>query len=185
MRSALECCHKGWGESIIIGVAGAGQEISTRPFQLVTGRVWRGTVKTPCIGVCSTGIGDSVCRGCKRFTHEVIHWNGYTEEEKAHIIRRLDVLLSQVIYGKFAIDNPALLEQGLKHQHIRYDPIASPSTWLFTLLKAGATQIKDLTVFGCRVLPDWRGVSLPELRDTIDADFFTLSQVHYERYFRV
>lgn len=43
MRQALECCHKGWGECIIIGVAGAGEEISTRPFQLVTGRVWRGT----------------------------------------------------------------------------------------------------------------------------------------------
>ena len=43
MRAALECCHKGWGEPIIIGVAGAGQEISTRPFQLVTGRSWRGT----------------------------------------------------------------------------------------------------------------------------------------------
>ncbi len=43
MRDALECCHKGWGESTIIGVAGAGQEIATRPFQLVTGRVWRGT----------------------------------------------------------------------------------------------------------------------------------------------
>ena len=43
MRSALECCHKGWGQSIIIGVAPAGEEISTRPFQLVTGRAWRGT----------------------------------------------------------------------------------------------------------------------------------------------
>ena len=43
MRQALECCHRGWGESIIIGVGGAGQEIATRPFQLVTGRVWRGT----------------------------------------------------------------------------------------------------------------------------------------------
>ncbi len=43
MRQALECCHKGWGESVVIGVAGAGQEISTRPFQLVTGRVWRGS----------------------------------------------------------------------------------------------------------------------------------------------
>ena len=43
MRSALECCHRGWGESIIIGVAASGQEISTRPFQLVTGRVWRGS----------------------------------------------------------------------------------------------------------------------------------------------
>ena len=43
MRQALECCHRGWGQSIVIGVAGAGQEISTRPFQLVTGRVWKGT----------------------------------------------------------------------------------------------------------------------------------------------
>lgn len=43
MRAALECCHKGWGQSVIVGVAGAGQEISTRPFQLVTGRVWKGT----------------------------------------------------------------------------------------------------------------------------------------------
>merc|ERR1712226_474878 len=42
MRAALECCHKGWGESVIIGVAASGQEISTRPFQLVVGRVWRG-----------------------------------------------------------------------------------------------------------------------------------------------
>jgi len=43
MRQSLECCHKGWGESVIIGVAGAGQEIATRPFQLVTGRIWKGT----------------------------------------------------------------------------------------------------------------------------------------------
>ena len=43
MRQALECCHKGWGQSIVIGVAAAGQEISTRPFQLVTGRVWKGS----------------------------------------------------------------------------------------------------------------------------------------------
>ena len=43
MRSALECCHKGWGTSVIVGVAAAGTEISTRPFQLVTGRTWKGT----------------------------------------------------------------------------------------------------------------------------------------------
>ena len=43
MRAALECAHKGWGESVIIGVAAGGKEIATRPFQLVTGRVWRGT----------------------------------------------------------------------------------------------------------------------------------------------
>jgi S-(hydroxymethyl)glutathione dehydrogenase/alcohol dehydrogenase len=50
MRQALECCHKGWGESVIIGVAGSGEEISTRPFQLVTGRVWRGSAFGGCKG---------------------------------------------------------------------------------------------------------------------------------------
>mgnify|MGYP000317244378 CR=1 FL=1 len=50
VRIALEACHKGWGESVIVGVAGAGQEISTRPFQLVTGRVWRGTAFGGCKG---------------------------------------------------------------------------------------------------------------------------------------
>ena len=50
MRNALECCHKGWGESIIIGVAGSGQEIATRPFQLVTGRVWKGSAFGGCKG---------------------------------------------------------------------------------------------------------------------------------------
>jgi S-(hydroxymethyl)glutathione dehydrogenase/alcohol dehydrogenase len=50
MRQALECCHKGWGESIIIGVAASGVEISTRPFQLVTGRVWKGSAFGGCKG---------------------------------------------------------------------------------------------------------------------------------------
>lgn len=54
MRAALEACHKGWGESIIIGVAGSGQEISTRPFQLVTGRVWKGSAFGGMFGVYAT-----------------------------------------------------------------------------------------------------------------------------------
>ncbi len=53
------------------------------------------TVKTPCIGVCSTGIGDRVCRGCKRFAHEVIHWNSYSNEQKQLIEERLSQFLSQ------------------------------------------------------------------------------------------
>jgi S-(hydroxymethyl)glutathione dehydrogenase/alcohol dehydrogenase len=64
MRAALECCHKGWGESIIIGVAGAGQEISTRPFQLVTGRVWRGSAFGGVRGRTELpGMVDDVMRG--------------------------------------------------------------------------------------------------------------------------
>ena len=47
-------------------------------------------IRTPCIGVCSTGIGDAVCRGCKRFAHEVIDWNGYSQAQKEAIDARLD-----------------------------------------------------------------------------------------------
>ncbi len=54
-------------------------------------------VKTPCIGVCSTGIGDVVCRGCKRFAHEVIDWNGYTVEQHQLVVNRLDGFLKQVV----------------------------------------------------------------------------------------
>jgi predicted Fe-S protein YdhL (DUF1289 family) len=51
------------------------------------------TIKTPCVGLCSTVYGDLVCRGCKRFHHEVIHWNGYDEEKKRAVWLRLEQLL--------------------------------------------------------------------------------------------
>ena len=77
MRQALECCHKGWGTSIIIGVAPAGAEISTRPFQLVTGRNWRGTAFGGATGNTSSGhaatgsLLDAVHRPVR---HDVLSW---------------------------------------------------------------------------------------------------------------
>jgi S-(hydroxymethyl)glutathione dehydrogenase/alcohol dehydrogenase len=67
MRAALECCHKGWGESVIIGVAGAGEEISTRPFQLVTGRVWRGSAFGGACAVAANCPAMSNARSAARF----------------------------------------------------------------------------------------------------------------------
>ena len=60
-------------------------------------------VKTSCIGVCSTGIGDSVCRGCKRFSHEVIDWNSYSDDQKRVIDRRLAGFLSQCVSNKLRV----------------------------------------------------------------------------------
>ena len=80
MRSALECCHKGWGESIIVGVAGAGQEISTRPFQLVTGRVWRGTAFGGCKGKSQLpDMVDQYMDGSIRVDEFVTHTMGLEE----------------------------------------------------------------------------------------------------------
>lgn len=84
MRAALECCHKGWGESIIIGVAGAGQEISTRPFQLVTGRVWRGSAFGGVKGRSQLpGIVEQSMRGEIQLDPFVTHTMGLEDINKA------------------------------------------------------------------------------------------------------
>jgi len=141
------------------------------------------TVKTPCIGVCSTGIGDSVCRGCKRFTKEVIDWNGYSEDQKLAVMGRIEALLAQVVAAKLLILDEQLLKQGVELQQVRTGGKKNPYTWVFDLLKEGAGQIRDLSDYGCKLMPEWRDRPLVELRDAIDADFFTLSCAHYERYF--
>jgi S-(hydroxymethyl)glutathione dehydrogenase/alcohol dehydrogenase len=84
MRSALECCHKGWGESVIVGVAGAGQEISTRPFQLVTGRVWRGTAFGGCKGRSQLpGMVDQYMHGDIKVDEFITHTMGLEDINKA------------------------------------------------------------------------------------------------------
>jgi uncharacterized protein len=140
-------------------------------------------VRTPCIGVCSTGIGDSVCRGCKRFTHEVIAWNAYSDDQRRAINARLDSLLTQLIQPRVDVFNPEALRQQLELQRIRYNPDQSGYAWFMDLLKAGASQINDLKPFGCRLLPPWTEADLPQLKWVLDEEFFVLSQVHYERYF--
>lgn len=142
-------------------------------------------VPTPCIGVCSTGIGDVVCRGCKRYAHEVIAWNSYSDEQKALIHRRLDQLLTQIVAAKFTLLDAALLERQLKHQQIRYSMHKGPHVWIFELLRAGASQIRDCAQFGFLIEPGYRHFSLAALREQIDREFFVLSEAHYQRYIRV
>ena len=84
MRSALECCHKGWGQSIIIGVAGAGQEIRTRPFQLVTGRVWKGSAFGGVKGRTQLpGMVEQAMRGEIRIDPYITHRMGLEEINRA------------------------------------------------------------------------------------------------------
>lgn len=137
---------------------------------------------TPCIGVCSTGIGDAVCRGCKRFSHEVIHWNSYSEAQKRLIGARLDQLLGQIVAAKLTVFDTVLLETRLKEQRVRYSAHRDPAMWVFELLRAGARQIDDTRLFGFAVTDEYRSVALSELREQIDREFFILSEAHYERY---
>jgi len=139
-------------------------------------------VKTPCIGVCSTGIGDSVCRGCKRFSHEVIHWNSYTRAQKQIIDDRLSGFLAQCVRNALRVTDASLLRWQLDVQQVRYVETHDPHCWVFGLLKAGAQQIDVPEEFGFAVDIRYRHQSLLELREFIDQQFYALSEAHYQRY---
>ena len=141
------------------------------------------TIKTPCIGVCSTGIGDSVCRGCKRFAHEVIHWNSYSHEQKQLIDQRLEKFLAQIVATKLRVTNQNLLQWHLETQQIPYPQHKSVYLWAYELLRAGASQLGDLSVYGLMLDAQYRDADLRQLRLEIDSEFFILSQAHYDRYF--
>ena len=140
-------------------------------------------VKTPCIGVCSTGIGDAVCRGCKRFAHEVIHWNSYTEGQKQLIDQRLTLFLSQIVETRLRVVDQRLLRWQLDVQQIPYPAHKPASIWVYELLRAGASQVENPADFGLSVDAQYRGVSMPELKRQIDQESFILSEAHYQRYF--
>ncbi|MAZ88040.1 MAG: DUF1289 domain-containing protein [Cellvibrionaceae bacterium] len=140
-------------------------------------------VRTPCIGVCSTGIGDQVCRGCKRYAHEVVNWNAYSNEQRFVIAQRLEGFVAQVVSNKLLITDEARLLTAVKHQQINFKQEQNPYCWVFDLLKAGASQIVDLSVYGLERHADWTHTSLIQIKDAIDADYYTLSCAHYERYF--
>jgi predicted Fe-S protein YdhL (DUF1289 family) len=132
--------------------------------------------------VCSTGIGDAVCRGCKRFSHEVIDWNRYTPEQKRIIDRRLSGFLSQCVSNKLRVTDRPLLEWQLRVQQIRYNPDHDEYCWVYALIQAGANQIASTRDYGFEVDLRWREMPLKALWEVIDREFYTLSQAHYERY---
>ena len=139
-------------------------------------------VKTPCIGVCSTGSGDAVCRGCKRFCHEVIDWNSYSEEQKVVIDRRLSDFLSQCVSNKLRITDRALLQWQLRVQQVDYTEHHDEYCWVYSLLKAGSSQIERSADYGFEVDRRYADTPLTELREIIDQEFYILSEAHYQRY---
>ncbi|MGH1470257.1 MAG: DUF1289 domain-containing protein [Cellvibrionaceae bacterium] len=138
--------------------------------------------RTPCIGVCSTGIGDDVCRGCKRFEKEVIGWNGYTDIERQAVLDRLDSLLIQTMKSKFLIADVEKLNAQIRYQQIQFDDTKDPYCWLFQLLRYGAGQIDQLDNFGVVLNLEYHGRSLPELKAMIDQEFYDISCAYHQRY---
>jgi predicted Fe-S protein YdhL (DUF1289 family) len=140
------------------------------------------SIKTPCVGLCSTVYGDLVCRGCKRFHHEVIHWNGYDEGAKRAVWLRLEQLLVQVMVAKLEVFDAGRLREQLLQRKIRFVEQQSAYCWAYQLIARGARVIVNIEAYGIALLPEFRDWDLPQLRDAIDREFFILSEAHYERY---
>ena len=139
-------------------------------------------VKTPCVGVCSTVFGDQVCRGCKRFHHEVIEWNGYTDIQKETVWNRLESLKVLIMKSKIFIENQVLLQSKLDSLKISYYDKVDPYCWVFDLIKQASQSINDLSEFGLKPLFEPH-MELVELKRLIEEELFTLSDAHYQRYF--
>ena len=142
------------------------------------------SVKTPCIGVCSTVFGDEVCRGCKRFQNEVIDWNSYQDSQKIAVLSRLESLKTQIMESKISIVNKKLLQNQLDTLDIKYVIEDNPFCWVFDLLRQASQSIDSLQDFGV-VLKDGVENNLFELKKVIETELFSLSEAHFQRYFKI
>lgn len=138
-------------------------------------------VPTPCIGICSTTFGDTVCRGCKRYLHEIIDWNRYSDDQKRLIWVRLDSLPARVLPQYFRLEDPAKLAKGLRTLRIPHRPESPPWSQLLALLRSTAHQEPDLQAFG--VARHENSISLAQLRDDINQAIYQLAQASYDKDF--
>ncbi len=141
------------------------------------------TVITPCVGICSTSIAGSVCRGCKRFAHEVIRWNTYTDAERQIVWERLGGFRTTIVSSWLEVTDEQLLQQQLVKQKIKFNPNLNSYAWAYDLLRAGASQINDLEQYGLQLLPRAQGMSLAEINEAIEKEYLALSEAHFQRYF--
>lgn len=138
------------------------------------------SVPTPCVGICSTTYGDTVCRGCRRYLHEVIEWNRLSDAEKRLIWQRLDSLLLQIMPRYFEITDSDLLLRELRARRIPLREEATAWAWLHQLLKHMARQLNDLSPFGVKRV-DSSQQDFYSLREQINGELYTLASAYYER----
>ena len=141
------------------------------------------SVKTPCVGICSTVFGDEVCRGCKRFQHEIIQWNGYDDVAKRSVLNRLELLKVQIMESKIRITDESLLKAQLLEFKIKFEEDNNSLCWVFDLLRSGSQSIVSPTDFGFELI-DNSVSNLSELKKVMEEELFKLSEAHYQRYFK-
>ena len=138
---------------------------------------------TPCIGICSTTFGDDVCKGCKRFSHEITNWGKFSTDERAVVNSRLEQFKTTILEEKFTISDSELFESKMNEFSINFNSSLEPITWIFDLLRASSNKDLNVNDFGVEILPAFSDLSLVELRDLINQEMLQLSEAHYYKFF--
>ena len=136
---------------------------------------------TPCLGICSTTFVDEVCKGCKRFAHEIVGWTKYSEGEREIVNDRLEKFKIQILQHRFAVTDKNLFESMLEEKAINFNHSLDPLTWIFDLFRAAGSQTFDISNFGIKSLVQFNPKTI---RDEINNELLELSEVHHERYFK-
>ena len=136
---------------------------------------------TPCLGICTTTFGDEVCKGCKRFSHEIVSWTKYSIEEREIVNDRLEKFKVQILKDRFEVFDDKLLSKNLDQMGINFNHSLNPLTWIYDLFRAAGSQTFDLENFGIKILKNFDAV---KVRDEINRELLELSEVHHERYFK-
>ena len=136
---------------------------------------------TPCLGICSTTFGDEVCKGCKRFAHEIVSWTKYSQEEREIVNDRLEKFKIQILQHRFAITDKSLFESMLEEKAINFNHSLDPLTWIFDLFRAAGSQTFDISNFGIKSLVQFNPKTI---RDEINNELLELSEAHHDRYFK-
>ena len=136
---------------------------------------------TPCLGICSTTFGDDVCKGCKRFAHEIVSWTKYSLEEREIINDRLEKFKIKILQDRFKIIDANLLAARLEEKAINFNQSLDPLTWIFDLFRAAGSQEFDLRNYGIESLSHFNPKTI---KDDINNELLQLSEAHHERYFK-
>lgn len=143
--------------------------------------------RTPCIGICSTTYGDLVCRGCKRFAHEITGWNGYAAEQRAAVWRRLRELQAGATRHFIDVHDAALLEQSIGARMDATDadaPALCAYDWLRRRARVGDGLADMSERAGLRLRAPMDVHRADAVLRLIDQEFYARALAHYERNFR-
>ena len=136
---------------------------------------------TPCLGICSTTFGDEVCKGCKRFAHEIVSWTKYSPEEREIINLRLEKFKIKILKRRFKIIDKEIFASKLDEKAINFNHSLDPLTWIFDLFRAAGSQKLNLQDFGIQNLINYDPKTI---KDEINNELRELSEAHHERYFK-